>query len=277
MTENPYGTSSPPPSPPPLSGPSPEGGGPGPWPGPWPPGPGPPPPSPPFEQQWGRGHGGGRRAGGRGLPGVDPTKWGAGYTVEGAPNWWTGRAPTGQAMTPTAAYAAVVNSMIPFLSPEDQRSTANNLARMLPEVFGSYADVGASNVGIPTGISSELRETYTSAERAEGMLASLEAMRAASTYEEQAFGPGFTYFENLANILSDYGGEEGSPQTRQQYIQLMAALDPIMGELQGEAMAAFGPAAQAITQPFFSAGSLVPVTQLPDGSWTFGESNVALF
>ena len=222
---------------------------------------------------------GGRRRGGGGGGYAEPpeTKWEDRYDVEGAPEWWMGQTPIGEYMSPTAAYASVVNSMIPFLSPEDQRSTANNLARLLPDVFGSYADVGIDGVTIPTDITSALRERYTSAGRAGEMLVSLEAMRGASDFEEKGFGPGFTYFENLANILGDFGGVEGSPQTRQQVTQLMAALDPIMAELKGQTLAAFGPAAQAVTQPFFSAGSLVPVSQLPDGRWIFGEPEAAFF
>lgn len=222
-------------------------------------------------------YGGRRRRGGGGYAAPPETQWEDRYDVEGAPEWWMGQTPIGQYLSPTAAYASVVNSMIPFLSPEDQRSTANNLARLLPDVFGTYGDVGVDGVTIPADITTALREQFTSTRRAEGMLTSLEAMRGVSDFEEKAFGPGFTYFENLANILGDFGGVEGSPQSRQQVTQLMAALDPIMAELGGQTMAAFGPAAQAVTQPFFSAGSLVPVRQLPDGRWIFGEPEAAFF
>ncbi len=230
-----------------------------------------PPPSPlsPFQRQGKK-----RKRGGGG----EEAAWSEEgmYEVAGAPDWWIGKIPPiGGKLTPDSAYAAIVNSIIPYLSPEDQRAAANSLAQTLPDVFGGYADVEFEMP--PLDVTPAMRQEFTSAARAEGLLNALETMREASTFEKESFGPGFTYFETLAKTLRDFGGTEESPMSRSDIRGLRGALDPLLAQTSADELSAFGPISQAIAQPFFSAGDIHPVTRLPSGEYIFGERNPEFF
>lgn len=90
-----------------------------------------------------------------------------------------------------------------------------------------------------------------------------------------AWGPGYQFLRQVLDVLQDFGGA-GARQSRRQYQQMLGALDPLLAEARGEALSAYGPIAQALAQPFFSAGEMVPVRRLPNGRWMFGRPNPAI-
>jgi len=77
--------------------------------------------------------------GGGGGTGGRKVKYSPTYTMEGAPSWWMGMTPT--ALTGESAYFSLMNAMIPYMSPEDQRSTATYLSTVLPDYFARYYDL----------------------------------------------------------------------------------------------------------------------------------------
>src|SRR3990167_11294563 len=129
----------------------------------------------------------------------------------------------------------------------------------------------------PTEITSSMRNAYLSRQRAANVLLTLGKIRDAMGVAETAFGPGYRYLQSVAGTLRDYGGTDVSPQTRQQYLQYQAALDPLLAEGKGEALAAYGPASRMLSQPFFSAGQLRTAARDEFGNWRFGTANRRLF
>lgn len=211
---------------------------------------------------------------GGGGGGVGPITWLEGYEVEGAPDWWKGYIPS--QWTPESEYIALLNAMIPFMSPEDQRTAASTLARMNPDSFSGY-NPEVVPFAVPTEISTELRRSFQSSQRAEAMLGALSNMAAAAGKTEKDLGPGYAYLRQIADTMRDYGAVGGEEQTRAQQVQLLGALDPLMAESKGDYLSAYGGVARMISNPFFSAGRLLPVTRLPDGTFRFGEPNPKFF
>jgi hypothetical protein len=175
--------------------------------------------------------------------------------------------------TPETEYAALVNSLIPFMSPEDGVYTAKNLARLFPDAFGGY-EVSSTQTPPPPELTSQIREQYESGVRARNVLDTLEKVREVSGKAEKDFGPGFSFLKQTAGILQQFGG--APRQSRQQFVQQQAALDPLLAETKGQNLAAFGSAARMLTQPFFSAGPLRGVARI-DGGYDFGAPNKKLF
>lgn len=237
--------------------------------------------------------------GGGGNQQAAKIEWKQTYEATDAPSWWKGMTPVG-GMNSVAGYASIMNALIPYMSPEDQRTYAQNLARLVPEAFGSYGDIEQLNFELPTDVTPEMRQYYTGADRAQEIQNTLQRMvntsPSSDTFNVDTLGPGYTYFQNLAQVLEDFGGTQtpastgtsrdakydrgqwnvpipssNNPQTRQQYTQLQAALDPLLSETNQDSLAAFGPAAQSLAMPFFSAEDLVPVRKLSDGRWVFGQ------
>jgi len=60
-------------------------------------------------------------------------------------------------------------------------------------------------------------------------------------------------------------------QTRQEYVQMMGELDPLLAEGKSEALAPYEPLVQKMIQPFFSGGKITPVSKDATGNWVFGE------
>ena len=94
-----------------------------------------------YDQSGAGGGGGGYYYGGGGGGGTGgrKVKYTPTYTMEGAPSWWMGMTPT--ALTGESAYFSLMNAMIPYMSPEDQRSTATYLSTVLPDYFARYYDL----------------------------------------------------------------------------------------------------------------------------------------
>ncbi len=196
------------------------------------------------------------------------------YSLDGAPAWWQGFTP--QTLTPDRVYLGLINNVIPYLSPEDQQAMAGSLYRADPDTFSSYNPEDL-NVAIPAGIGTPETEQYASQRRGEAVLSALAKFAAATGNNEAALGPGYKYLRSLADNMRDFGGSEGSGQTRAEAAQQRAALDPLFAEGKSPDLAAFEPIARALALPFFSAGQLSPVTKSVDGSYIFGAANAQLY
>jgi hypothetical protein len=191
--------------------------------------------------------------------------WEEKYHVEGAPDWWRGVIPS--RYDPQSEYASMLNSMIPFMSPEDQRYAASFLYRMYPTYFPSYSSF-ASNETIPqapTEITTDQRQYMTSYQRAQSILDTLAKVKEVSGNPK--LGPGYAYLQELGSVLRDYGAKgTGNSQTRQQYSQMMGALDPLVAEGQQENLSSFSALTRMLTQPYYTGGQLHPTTTLQDNS-----------
>jgi hypothetical protein len=193
------------------------------------------------------------------------------------PAWWKGLVPVG-GLDPTAEFALWQNALIPFMSPEDQRTAGNNLAMLYPneEKFKAY---GLEQTPTPAlgPYSSEPKWDYLSAQRAENALATLDKARDVMGKTNTDFGPGYQFLRNIVTVLKNYGATGGDHQTRAQYLGQLGALDPLMSQAKTDALSAYGPMAQQLASPFFSGGSLRNYSRGQDGRNYFGQNNKALY
>lgn len=198
------------------------------------------------------------------------------YTVEGAPNWWKG-----YAYNPTFEQAYLVNALIPFMSPEGQRSTADWLGK---QSYGSgYTDMkDYLNVAYPpppSEMTTAMRDTFTSANRARGVLDTLTKMAQAS--DNQAMfenRPDYRFLKQIAGIMAQFGGGpagSGNRQTRAQYQQMQTALAPKLTEAQNDkSLQQYMPQIRELINPTFTAGPVVEAAQdQQTGKWSFGKAN----
>lgn len=240
-------------------------------------------PAPPLPGGSGTGTGGGD-GGGVGGPAPSPSglQWEETYSVEGAPDWWKGLTPS--QMTPQTEIATLINNMIPFMSPEDQRTAAQNLARQYPDAFGHYSPL-VEDFPVPSEVPTALRQRFQSSDRAQQALEALTNMAQSINRTPDDFGPGYGFLEQILDVLQDFGGGgeffgdaptlEG--QTRLERQQMRAALDPLLAETKGQALSSFGPLAQMLSSPFFSSEPLAPQTETIAGNVIPGRPNPRLF
>lgn len=218
---------------------------------------------------------GGDGGGGDGGGGETPVTWTETYKVEGAPSWWKGLTPS--AVTPESSYISLMNSLIPFLSEEDQRTVASNVSRMA-DAFGGYSPTTTKFLPPPNELTTELRNKFTSAARAGRVLETMQKMILSSGKEAKEYGPGYKYLQDIASVLRDFGQIGASDvQTRRQQLQALSALDPLLSEGEGEQLGAFGSIARALAQPFFSAGGLYRTQRTQGGKTIFGTPNTQWF
>lgn len=192
------------------------------------------------------------------------------YTVEGAPSWWKGRVMAEH--NPEHIYANLMNSLIPFMSPEDQRSAASNLSRLLPDAFGDY-DLEKLPAFTPPVLDTTLRNQMLSAGRAQAALDTLSKVAQATGKSEAELGPGYSFLRDVAATVKQFGGSGSEPMLKQQQLQLQAALDPLFAEAKNENVAAFGPLARMLAQPFYSSGQLFTGGRSKSGQPFFGLPN----
>lgn len=202
--------------------------------------------------------------------------WNSNYSIEGAPTWWKGVTPS--TLNPDTEFASILNTLIPFLSVEDQRQMATSLSTLFPDAFSDYSPE-KTNYDQPASTITNLTEQYMlSQKRATDVLSGLDKMREATGKSETDFGPGYSYVRNLAQTIKDFGAKEGqNTPTRRQILNMYSALDPMLAEAQGERLGAYGEAARVLTQPFFGAGKLVNVSKDDKGNYVFGKENKAWF
>lgn len=191
------------------------------------------------------------------------------YSIAGAPQWWRGKVPS--SFNAKTAYAAVANAIMPYLSPEDQRTVAANLAMNFQGQFGGYNPQTGVQFSKPPGeMTSAIRGTFSSAERAQGILSSLEKMQKTSKAKP---GAGMKFLQQVATIMRDYGGKGGDFQTRRQQMQMMAALDPLVQGANQGSTAPYVNLANMMAKPYFTAGNVIPVSKDQSGKWVFGQYN----
>lgn len=229
----------------------------------------PPPPSPPTNYGGGSSY---QAPSAPSAPAPPPLTWSETYQLANAPTWWRGM--TASQLTPETEFATIMNTLIPYLSTEDQRQFASSLSRLFPDAFGGYSPE-KTNLGDPTStITDEQQKYFLSQKRAQDILGAMDKMKAATGKSDKDFGPGYEYVRQLAATMNDFGAREGYSQpTRAQQIKLYSAFDPMIAETQGEKLGAYGEVARSLAQPFFGAGSLIPVSKDQSGKWTFGETN----
>ncbi len=194
-------------------------------------------------------------------------KWKS-YSVAGAPQWWRGRVPS--AFNAKTAYASIANAILPYLSPEDQRSVATNLALNYTQ-FAGYNPTDQVSFGAPPAkLESAVRQAMTSAQRAEGILSALTKMQKTSKAKP---GAGMKFLQQVATVMRDYGGRGNNNQTRRQQMEMMGALDPLVQGASTGKTAPYTNLAQMMAKPYFTGGNVVPVSKDQTGKWTFGQYN----
>lgn len=204
-----------------------------------------------------------------GEPSLPPITWSEKYQASGAPDWWRGLVPS--RYDPQTEYATMLNAMMPYMSPEDQRYTASVLYRMYPEQFAGYNPETTKMPPIPGEMTTDERREMTSRRRAKDMLGILETIKQVSGKDAE-FGPGYNYLRQLASTMRDFGGKKDAGQTRQQFAQMMAALDPLTAETQGSQLSAYSSLTRMLSQPYYTAGAVTPTSQLENGQTIFGGS-----
>ena len=213
--------------------------------------------------------GGGGYSGGEEAPALPPITWANKYHAKGAPDWWGGFVPS--RYDPQSEYAAMLNSMLPYQSAEDQRYTASILYRMYPDTFAAYNPETQKRMPeIASEMDTDQRRWMTSQQRAKQILSTLDKVRGLMGKDEKS-GPGYDYLRQLGSIMRDFGAEKGEGQTRQQYSQMMGALDPLAAETQGSQLSAYSELTRMLTQPYYTAGRVTPTSQLENGQTVFGE------
>lgn len=201
-------------------------------------------------------------------------KWSEGYATEGAPDWWRGLVPS--SYNSKSTYATISNAMIPFLSPEDQRTVAQNLSLNYSDKkkFGIYNPETTDYGDIPTKVTSEITSQMTSKERAQNALDSLVRL-AAMSKKKKFGGTGYNLLRQVLTTMKDFGGDASNNQTRAQYSQMQSALDPLLSSLEGSEYESL---AKQLTAPYFTAGKVVPISKDSDtGKYTFGAGNKGLY
>lgn len=200
------------------------------------------------------------------------TRWWVGYSVDGAPSWWKGLVTDDR--SPEAMYAMLINSMIPYMSPEDQRYMGDYLSRFLPEHFGDYKASAEDTSRIPAPPQlDEQSKTYFSAQRGKSMAETLEKMRVASGLPEDKVGAGYRFLKSLAKDIEVFGSGEGEGITRSKLARLYSSFDQKIGETQAGELQGYGELARAIANPFFSAGKLVGIQKDEQGNYRFQSRN----
>jgi hypothetical protein len=181
-------------------------------------------------------------------------------------------------LTPDTEFAVILNTLIPYMSTEDQRQMATSLSSLFPKGFANYSPETTSFQQPASEVSNATGNYMLSQQRATDILGAMDRMKEASGKKDDEFGPGYSYVRNLATTMKDFGGQSGGANpTRRQLLNMYSALDPMLAEAGGERLGAYGEAARALTQPFFGAGKLVNVSKDEQGNYTFGKANKSWF
>jgi len=204
--------------------------------------------------------------------------WSSSYSVPNAPSWWKGMTYSGDEAN--TKYAMMLNALIPSLSPEDQRAMATYLYQTfnatMPNAFSAY-NPEVANYGAVPKINTELQAQFTSKKRATDALSALDKMVTGAGKPATSFGEGYTYLRNLLSTMGSFGGESAiNQQTRQQVVQQLGAVSPLLAQAKGT-LAPYASIAQALTTPFFSSGSMIPISKDAKGNYIFGAVNKRLY
>lgn len=238
------------------------------------------------------GGGGGKKYGGRGGGSIKPlvnVKWKkADFNIKhgNAPSWWTGLVPASKkdASRPDVQQLMFLNTLIPYLSPEDQRRAALQLFSVGGPSFARYDPDKLGEAQIPLGRVQALlserggptvdREYYFSKGRATGAEQALGQLnKYLNKTGKKTAMPAANWLRALMGVTGAYG-EDGL--TKAEQLAMMGELDPLLAQGESEAI---GPAAaigQMLAQPFFSQTELFPRYKDPTGRVRFGTPNPLL-
>ena len=165
-----------------------------------------------------------------------------------------------------------MNSLLPFLSPEDQRTISEYLYTNFPDPFSGY-NPQYTNFPVPPEVTTEMQDYYTSANYAAQVLGALANFQQAAGAAGGTTGPGVQFLQQLMDVMKDFGGLTGEGQTNFQYESMLAALDPLLGQAASGDLAVYQELARMLTQPFFSQGALMPTYIGPNGEPIYGTPN----
>jgi len=237
---------------------------------------------------------------------VTEVKWKEGsFTLESAhngsaPDWWKPLIPDDpkDMERPDVAYAAMLNTMIPYMSIEDQRRAAGDIYTLLGGGhFGKYHSAAGAEGNVPiTKLQADLgaegqvidSEYFQSRARATGAINALSQLREQTVQGNRedigGTGGGYRWLQNALEQALTYGGgasrkkDDGADQPRQsraQYLAMQGALDPIMAQASG--MGPVGSIGHMLMTPFFSQGPVRGIQQTQGGHSIFGQPNALLF
>lgn len=196
--------------------------------------------------------------------------------ISNAPPWWKAMMPS--AMNDATEYLASLNMLIPFLSPEDQRTVASNLYAQDATNFG-HLNPESTKLLLPMGdgLSTGTKRMFTDAVHARNALAALTKLAGAVGKSDADLGTGYRYLRSILNLGDQYGGDsaKGNAQTRRQYIEMMSALDPLIAQSKTQQLAPYESLVKMLTTPFFSKGQLTPIYKDANGQVSFGGANKA--
>ena len=183
------------------------------------------------------------------------------YRPKNAPSWWNAMKPS--AGGPETEQIALMNMMIPFLSPQDQRAVASRLATALPKYFGEYGKAGIPSRYEP---SEQQQEYMLSAQRAN------EAMTAAVAYSKamgkEEMGSPYQFMQQVLGGIRAEVPTEGR-MSRGQYMGLMERMAPLYGDT------SMGGMAQMMAEPGYEQ-SILPGKKY-EGKFYWGQANPLLY
>ena len=192
-------------------------------------------------------------------------------TTEGAPSWWKALVPS--EVNENTEYIMSLNAMIPFLSPEDQRRSAELVYQYVPEYFG-HLGPGQFDVEVPPVLNTSVIDQFTNRARGAEALRVLEELREETGVTQQDFGPGYQYLRNVVSLNEDYGGQDAETRrTRQQQAELLNAVSNLTNTTGNTPFSAL---AAMFTSPGFTAGSINPYYENNQGQKIFGARNKRL-
>jgi hypothetical protein len=191
-----------------------------------------------------------------------------------------------------------LNSLIPYMSPEDQERAANMMYGAAADSFSFYkpertgisipvsketallsergttgarpisADPSEHRIGPLGGTPLEVidEDYFRSPERAFGMRSVLSQLRDQTVGGNRwQLGPSYTWLQEVVGALEEYGGPG-----RSQRLALQGAMDPIISQAQGDQVGAAAAVAQMLASPFFSQGQLNKAHKDPSRVTRFG-------
>lgn len=196
--------------------------------------------------------------------------------VGAKPDWWKAMKPS--AVNDATEFLASLNMMIPFLSPEDQKAVASNIYTQDAKNFGHLNPEKIQFLVSDPNLPTQTRRLFTDALRAQQAMAALTSLAGAVGKKDEELGLGYRYLRSILNLGNQFGGNsaQGSGQTRQQYINMMSALDPLVAQAKTPQLAPYESLVKMLTTPFFTNGSLVPLSKDANGRVIFGTPNKGL-
>lgn len=222
-----------------------------------------------------------------GISPIHKVKWKEGsFDLQGAnaPSWWKPLVPKDakDAERPDVQFLMMLNTMIPYLSPEDQRNAASQIYAAAADAFSYYKpekisiDVPVSqqtaNLSQQPGLTPVNEQYFQSAGRATGAIDALSQLRAQTVKGNRwKLAPGYTWLQQVLGAAGQYGGSPGAGQTRSQFLAMQGALDPLLAQSGTAELGGVGAIGRLFAQPFFSQTQLRPTSQGPGGQTFFGK------